>query len=339
MDLNQVLHIDSNGSGGVAIASSLYVNSTLEVLDISWNKVGPMTAAHLGSALTTTATITELNLSYNSIKDVGAEAIGQMLFKNRKIKKINISNNNITAKGCFILSGALRLNDALEELIIDGNPIGYCGGEYMLATFNFHNIKRVISMKECLFSDKDAGTNHSIFDTDFPGGSYNLDLHLAYDRIVLHQLLFIAATKRGCRFLNLEYTDALARVKTIIKLVRPGNPASMMGDTYSPWKKGISRGRHPYINLEANEWYDIIEKLMLIDSATGKPYKVPIHGSLKVDFQYSPRLPTPIQCINKTGLNRLIEFLQVHKKYLSHMQVFAASAFMFETYQIQQILG
>ena len=113
----------------------------------------------------------------------------------------------ITTKGCFILAGALRKNGVLEELIIDGNPIGYTGGEYLLATFNFHNMNRVISMKECLFSgmmiimmmmmmmmnilifiiilililDKDAA-DHSIFDTDYPGGSYSLDLHLVYDR-------------------------------------------------------------------------------------------------------------------------------------------------------------
>jgi hypothetical protein len=152
MDLNQILHLDFHGSGGVAIGSSLYVNSTLEILDISWNKLGPMTAAHISRALTTTATVIELNLAYNSIKDVGAESIGLMLFKNHKIKKINISNNNITAKGCFILAGALRKNCVLEELVIDGNPIGYVGGEYLLATFNFHNLNRVISMKECLFS-------------------------------------------------------------------------------------------------------------------------------------------------------------------------------------------
>ena len=164
-------------------------------------------------------------------------------------------------------------------------------------------------------------------------------MHLVYDRIVFLDLLFIAATKRGCRFVNLEYTDDVSRVKTIIKLVRPGNPAHTMGDAYSPWKKGISRGRHPYTNLEAKEWHDIINKLMLIDSSTGKPYKVPHHGLLKFEFLYCPRLPTPIECINKTGMTRLIEFLHSHKKDISHMQVFAASAFKFETYQIQEILG
>ena len=76
MNLHQVLELDAHGSGGAAIASSLYVNSTLAVLDISWNKIGPFSAAHISRSLTTTATIIELNLAYNSIKDVGAEAIG-----------------------------------------------------------------------------------------------------------------------------------------------------------------------------------------------------------------------------------------------------------------------
>jgi Ran GTPase-activating protein (RanGAP) involved in mRNA processing and transport len=53
-------------------------------LDLSWNKLGQTSAAHLGQAISVTRYLKELNLAYNGIGDLGAEMIGGALFENSR---------------------------------------------------------------------------------------------------------------------------------------------------------------------------------------------------------------------------------------------------------------
>jgi hypothetical protein len=75
------------------LATALKNNSTLEVLDISGNKVG----------------------------DKGAEALADMLKQNTHLTKLDLQNNGISGVGLLAICRALPENTGIAELALWGN--------------------------------------------------------------------------------------------------------------------------------------------------------------------------------------------------------------------------
>jgi len=77
-----------------------------------------------------------------------------------------------------------------------------------------------------------------------------------------------------------------------------------MGLPYGPWRDHRPRPRHPYTLLPASEWMKVIEKLRLVSDEGGKvcPYDLPTEGMMEMKYQYHPRVATPVQCLNATGM-------------------------------------
>ena len=134
------------------------------------------------------------------------------------------------------------------------------------------------------------------------------------------------------------HTGGRRVMKTVLlHLERRDNPAEVLGEPYGPWRNAHKRPRHRYTAMNAVPWMEQLEKLMLIDKSTGLVYHPPDHGFLTFDFVCLPRCPCPIQLINGSGQERLIQMIKFHTKERSSIFRMCSTLFM-ETYQLDEIL-
>lgn len=325
--------------GASAISAALCKNQSIQILDLSWNKMGPYSADALSTALSQSNCLLRLILSYNNIKDDGAEAIGGALCNNRCLKYLDISYNGIGATGCFVLAGALRWNGTLELLDLSGNPIGISGGSALVSVLNFHTCRREFRLRSCTY----PGTVDSDgVDLSFPTGEYLLNLSRFRDRVLMHDLLLKSSLKRGYVLEELALLPEKKGKKPStrgipVKLKRRANPAGVMGHVYGVWTANYKRGRHPYTNIGGQEWMELVDSIMLVEEASGKPFIIPDKGKYRLKFRYCPRCPTPIEVLNSTGMQRLINLLDGHRKELSEILRLCQSLTL-ETFQIDEII-
>lgn len=368
--------------GLAAISSALNNNKTIRQLNLSWNKIGPISCMELAKPLSTSSLI-KLNIAYNSIKDQGAEAIAEALFSNYSLEYLDLSYNSISANGTYVLANSLKINPYLKVLDLSGNSIGLIGGFAIISTLNFHDVNRDIYLHQCTYPKlsnniailtmnddnndkklkkskkgskkgyKNKGSKRSksrvsdsndpassYFDRlQFPSNDYNLDLSNIKDWIIMNELLFMASVRRGCKFVSITYRKSRDQLKpTSIKLIRPKNPTEDMGLCYNIWQHSYKRPRHPYTNLAASKWMKIVSKLILVNVETGREFIIPREGLMNIKYKYFPRCATPIECLNATGLKRLINLIITHRKNINDI-LKICSNLVLETYQLDEILA
>lgn len=343
------LPLPASASGGRCcgehISTVLAYNSVLKQLDLSNNKLGPLSCSHLGQSLGV-ASLVSLNLARNGIKDLGCEALVGHLFGNKTLRHLDLSDNGITMKGALCISVILRANPYLTGIKLCNNPLGLAGGEVILSSLNFHSGIRLIELRDCTFVDdtKMELAPGFQYNRNCPTGTYNLDMSRMLDRAVALDLLYLATIKRGCTIKQLEYTSTArnrAPTKSTIRLTRPPNPnpEHVMGDAYGPTRSEYPRGVHPLTEMHGDDWHAQLNKLRLVNEKTGKIWTVPESGELFVDFEYVPRLPTPIEALNKDGLSRLIFFLDNLRRDLDPFLKVCQSVLILEVEQLMQILS
>lgn len=203
-------------TGGEALATMLSINYTLTALDLSWNYLRLAGAVELGKALAYNSGLRELNLAYNAFGDAGAQAIGEALLANSTLETLNLSNNNIPAHGAMALASAVKRNRALLAVNVDGNPLGQTGGRALLhAVAACVDRQLAVSMEGCNFDLADA----DVFDPAESTGAYDLNMEVPYERAVALELLRVANTKQGCKFLSITHVSAgLSKTKRVIKV-------------------------------------------------------------------------------------------------------------------------
>ncbi|KAK3593534.1 hypothetical protein CHS0354_018613 [Potamilus streckersoni] len=128
---------DVNGQVLKCLADFMKTNDTLQVLDLSDNKVNDRDAEHIAAIIQSNESIHELILRRNDIGD-GAEIIGNALSHNDTIATIDLSWNNIRSKGAIGLCHGLMKNTGLKILIAAWNGFG-CDGCAALAHCLIHN--------------------------------------------------------------------------------------------------------------------------------------------------------------------------------------------------------
>lgn len=202
-------------TGGEALATMLSINYTLTSLDLSWNYLRLGGAIELGKALAYNNGLRELNLAYNAFGNAGAQAIGESLLANANLEKLNLSNNNIPAHGATAIASALKLNRTLLAVNFDGNPLGQTGGRALLhAVAACVDRKLTVSMEGCNFDLSDADA----FDPAETTGTYDLNMEIPYERAVALELLRVANTKQGCKFLSIVHVSSATKTKRAIKV-------------------------------------------------------------------------------------------------------------------------
>ncbi|TYZ63503.1 hypothetical protein PybrP1_010315 [[Pythium] brassicae (nom. inval.)] len=202
-------------TGGEALATMLSINYTLTALDLSWNYLRLGGAVELGRALAYNSGLRALNLAYNAFGDAGAQAIGEALLANATLERLDLSHNNIPAHGAMALASAVKRNRALLAVNVDGNPLGQAGGRALLhAVAACGDRQLAVSMEGCNFDLADADA----FDPAESTGAYDLNMEVPYERAVALELLRVANTKQGCKFLSLVHVTGAARARRAIKL-------------------------------------------------------------------------------------------------------------------------
>jgi Leucine-rich repeat (LRR) protein len=333
---------DQTLRGGAAVAAALGTNSTLRSLDLSWNKLGLLSAVNLEEALAINGTLLVLNLAYNTMRDDGAEAIGNSLAHNHSLTSLDLSHNSIGSIGAFVIATGLKMNSFLRTVNMSGNAIGSYGGQALLHTLNYHSVDREILLFNCSFDAESSFSSTPKVNLIYPTGKKSLDLSRPRNRCTMLELFRLASVKRGCTIRNIEYQASggqgkSSRKKLSIKLVRSQNPAPFLGQPYGTWTNSTTRERHPYTLLEGDEWMSIERELYLHDASTGKVWEIPTTGVISFDFFYAPRCATPVECLNLTGLRRLKQLLITHpKEFMSLLKL--CQNLVLETYQVQDIL-
>ncbi|KAE9000080.1 hypothetical protein PR003_g19668 [Phytophthora rubi] len=207
-------------TGGEALATMLSINSTLTSLDLSWNYLRLAGAVDIGKALAYNSGLRELNLAYNALGNAGAQAVGDALLSNTTLQRLNMSHNNIPAQGALAIASALKINYALPltELALGGNPLGNMGGRALLhaAAACADKKKLSVSLEGCNFDA--SGDGDGSFDPADPTGSYDLNMEIPYERAVALELLRVANTKQGCKFLSIVHTSSINKQRRNIRV-------------------------------------------------------------------------------------------------------------------------
>lgn len=202
-------------TGGEALAEMLVVNNSLTKLDLSWNSIRMNSAVELGRALAQNTGLKILTLAYNAFANAGAQAIGEALLTNSCLEVLDLSNNNIPGQAAFVIAGALQVNATLISLIMDGNPLGAIGGRTLLQSVaDSGNTKLTLSINKCNFECSST----DLFNPDEATGSYDLDMTNPYEHSVAVELLKLANTKNGCKFVSIVHIVDLKQKNVNLEL-------------------------------------------------------------------------------------------------------------------------
>ncbi len=101
-----------------AISGILETNTSLQYLDLSYNRIGNPELSNLCEALSTNISLKTLDLNYCSltISDDNGAALCQLLSKNNSLKFLNLSRNTITS--CRKIAAGLAVNKTLKTLLL-----------------------------------------------------------------------------------------------------------------------------------------------------------------------------------------------------------------------------
>uniref|UniRef100_A0A8C5Z4W1 Leucine rich repeat containing 34 n=1 Tax=Marmota marmota marmota TaxID=9994 RepID=A0A8C5Z4W1_MARMA len=117
------LHICKHGiknCGMQKLCDALYVNRSL--LDISCNKITRDGMEYLADVLKSNTTLEVLDLSFNRIENAGANCLSETLtLHNRSLKVLSVVSNNIEGEGLVALSQSVKTNPTLSNIYIWGN--------------------------------------------------------------------------------------------------------------------------------------------------------------------------------------------------------------------------
>ena len=119
----QSIHIGIEGA--IHMAKVLEYNYTLRRLKLGGNQISPLGTRFLmeGLAKNTSTALEILDLSWNAIGPEGAKQVAEVLKENSKLTSVNLEGNQIGNIGCESLAKALKYNFSLKELILTNNHI------------------------------------------------------------------------------------------------------------------------------------------------------------------------------------------------------------------------
>lgn len=224
--------------GARHFANMLRVNTSLCVLDLSWNDLRAEGGREIAVALGEVACpLYDLNLEWNGLGNVsfvvvatalllafapalltrtlllchpqeGAAAIGLSLRQNTTLARLNVANNAIQGTGAMALAQGLSSNSRIAYLCLDKNPIGRPGARAVMRALNAAKPDgskggdpKEVSMEGCTFDEEKA------FDPGSASGTYELDLNTAFDRTIANEILALAGKHVTCELEDIKYLD------------------------------------------------------------------------------------------------------------------------------------
>ena len=113
--------------GGSETTGIRTFNNTLEHVNLTDCKIGPVGAEHLAQALRVNTSVKTLKLRYNPLLDEGTKALAEMLGGsgaiNTTLEHVDLSVCNIQPVGAKHLAQAMNVNTSVKTLKLSSNPL------------------------------------------------------------------------------------------------------------------------------------------------------------------------------------------------------------------------
>jgi Ran GTPase-activating protein (RanGAP) involved in mRNA processing and transport len=109
------------------LSQALYVNQTLKILDLSWNRMGSHQVIFIKEMLQHNRGLKELNLSGNNLEDTGVQYLFEGLLLNQTLTILHLRSNAITMRNVGVLGKALQYSQTLINLDLSHNRIDDLG--------------------------------------------------------------------------------------------------------------------------------------------------------------------------------------------------------------------
>uniref|UniRef100_A0AC11ASZ0 Leucine rich repeat containing 34 n=1 Tax=Ovis aries TaxID=9940 RepID=A0AC11ASZ0_SHEEP len=121
VELHMCKH-DIKNCGMKQLCDALYLNRSLQYLDVSCNKITQDGMKCLADVLKSNTTLEVIDLSFNRMENAGANYLSDALAShNRTLKALSVVSNNIEGKGLVALSQSMKTNPTLSHIYIWGN--------------------------------------------------------------------------------------------------------------------------------------------------------------------------------------------------------------------------
>ena len=145
--------IDSDSA--CCLARALHSNTTLTVLEMSWNSVGERGALAMAEMLKHNTTLTVLHMSGNSVGERGALAMAEMLKHNITLTNLNMCDS-VGENGALAMAEMLKHNTTLTKLGMFGNSVGERGALAMAEMLKHNTTLTVLHMDENSVGERGA---------------------------------------------------------------------------------------------------------------------------------------------------------------------------------------
>lgn len=245
---------------------------SLQILDLSWNKIGEVGAIEFGNALIQNQSLVKLNLAANSMGDMGGQRFIDCLREHTMLQEINLSQNGISDGACFVVARVVHKHPSMKKLDLSLNPLGEAGARSI-----FRNILRgqvcFVMMRNCSYKDDPTIYNHAYPSMQNP---YLLDLSIPYCRAVLQEMMVkYAEDSLHCSFSDIIYKDGTKGPDTIFQVQLIPNPR------------------------------DRTKRIVAVKSNPTEEWDVPKIGTVRFQFHQSVFVPTMENQVPPTAFNIL----------------------------------
>jgi len=138
-------------------AKALSENSSLQKLDLSYNKIQDEEAKLLFQALEKNVGLKYIKLEENGIGNESIKSLAHFLKENTSLQKINLACNNIDDEGVKCLAQALKFNKTLKAINLDCHwdcNRGSEGIDYLIDTLEHNTTLTSVILKYTLKSER-----------------------------------------------------------------------------------------------------------------------------------------------------------------------------------------
>ncbi|KAG3064712.1 hypothetical protein PC121_g11579 [Phytophthora cactorum] len=244
LHVNPVLiHLDLSWNylrleSSIALANSIRDNGTLVELKLAYNACSDAGAMMFGEALRFNKSLQILDLSYNSIGVKGAMVLANAIRSNRTLRTLQLNGNNIGREGGQLFMAALCANRTEVGCTIELHACNLGANIMPIGASAPAVVPQSLSQRPSSAASVDPRGNGAefnvlslpvfnakstrIFSPREPAGRYSLNLRDAYDKMIAMELVRLATTRKGCRFLRIEYKSPTA-AKRAITLIKKEN--------------------------------------------------------------------------------------------------------------------
>jgi len=130
--------------GAAPILNSLQNNTTLRVLDLSYNNISSKSSDGIAAVVSSNQFLEQLWLDGNCLQTYGILRIAGALIKHFKLRLLSLSGNEMTEDSANAISEIVTRNILLEDLILSNNQLqssGIC--KFAEALFNLKQLRKL----------------------------------------------------------------------------------------------------------------------------------------------------------------------------------------------------